>query len=235
MDAEQRKNIIGKVKSLLAIARDERNDEESQSAFLLAQKLMIKYKLERYEVEDFVEAEPIGEKNVTVFKRLYWWEKELADIIATNFRVKSFWQSRYVSSEDVQRKSCIKFYGLESDLELAKEIFLLAYEALIYFSKKYIEEFFEGGLTAKYKTSYIQGFLHGLKQRFAEQVEEMVRNNHEVMVITTLPMVVADAWKKEDVKPEKLKIPSIDVLLAYEAGYEDGKSTDFTRQRIGSN
>lgn len=31
--------IIKKIKGLLAIARDERNDEESQSAFVLAQRL----------------------------------------------------------------------------------------------------------------------------------------------------------------------------------------------------
>ncbi|QAW06651.1 DUF2786 domain-containing protein (plasmid) [Bacillus subtilis] len=35
--------IIKKVKGLLAIANDNKNDEESQSAFLLAQKLMIKH------------------------------------------------------------------------------------------------------------------------------------------------------------------------------------------------
>jgi len=36
-------SIIKKIKGLLAIADDAKNDEESQSAFLLAQKLMIKH------------------------------------------------------------------------------------------------------------------------------------------------------------------------------------------------
>lgn len=44
--------IIKKIKGLLAISRDERNDEESQSAFVLAQRLMIQYSIDKSLVED---------------------------------------------------------------------------------------------------------------------------------------------------------------------------------------
>ena len=72
---EQQK-IIRKVKGLLAIARDQHNDEESQSAFILAQKIMLQYGIDATEVEDdnFIsEADQINEESVTVAKRLYWW------------------------------------------------------------------------------------------------------------------------------------------------------------------
>ncbi|EHV0154599.1 DUF2786 domain-containing protein, partial [Enterococcus faecalis] len=46
------KKIIKKIKGLLAISRDQKNDEESQSAFVLAQKLMIQYNIDKSEIEE---------------------------------------------------------------------------------------------------------------------------------------------------------------------------------------
>ncbi|MFZ3656319.1 DUF2786 domain-containing protein [Enterococcus faecalis] len=84
------KKIIKKIKGLLAISRDQKNDEESQSAFILAQKLMIQYNIDKNEVEElFVDFENdvIGEESVTIYKRLYWWERQLACIISENFLI----------------------------------------------------------------------------------------------------------------------------------------------------
>lgn len=88
---ESNKKIVKKIKGLLAIARDKKNDEESQSAFLLAQKLMIQYSVEKSEVEDYElssEMDSIDEESVTIYKKLFWWERALAGIIAKNFKVK---------------------------------------------------------------------------------------------------------------------------------------------------
>ncbi|WP_442773636.1 DUF2786 domain-containing protein [Lactococcus hircilactis] len=112
--------IIKKVKGLLAIAKDEANDEECQSAFLLAQKLMIQYHIDQSEVADEM-SDSISHRAVTVYKKLFWWEKELAGVISRNFRVKHFYSSKYVNKEDGQRKSCIKFYGLESIWNLPRK------------------------------------------------------------------------------------------------------------------
>lgn len=46
METEQNK-IIEKVRRLLALANDAPDDEEGQNAFLMAQRLMIKHKVER--------------------------------------------------------------------------------------------------------------------------------------------------------------------------------------------
>lgn len=84
------KKIIKKIKGLLAISRDQKNDEESQSAFILAQKLMIQYNIDKNEVEELsvdFENDVIGEQSVTIYKRLYWWERQLACIISENFLI----------------------------------------------------------------------------------------------------------------------------------------------------
>lgn len=70
-------------------------EKESQSAFLMAQRLMIQYDIDKADVlEEGEEAEPIGEESVTVYKKLFWWERTLGQIIAKNFRVKMFYNSK---------------------------------------------------------------------------------------------------------------------------------------------
>ena len=44
--------IINKVKGLLDIAKDSNQDEETQTAFLLAQKLMVKYGIKKSIIQD---------------------------------------------------------------------------------------------------------------------------------------------------------------------------------------
>lgn len=86
--------IIRKVKRLLALARENKSDEEGQSAFILAQRLMLENNIAESEVSDDEAAiELITENKVTIHKKLFWWERHLADIIADNFRVKLFFMA----------------------------------------------------------------------------------------------------------------------------------------------
>lgn len=228
--------IIKKIKGLLAISRDERNDEESQSAFVLAQRLMIQYSIDKSLVEgpEYYENEDsIDEESVTIFKKLYWWERELSNIISKNFKVKNFVRSR-------DRKSKVVFFGFGRDLELAKEMFILAYDAILFHSKKYIDEFYsirdgverDRYLTASIKSSYISGFLQGLEKRFSEQIAEL-REVYEVLVL--IPEEVEEAYK-EKVKSFTRKatygIPNARISSAYEKGFTDGNSIDFTKRTI---
>lgn len=134
MDNEK---IIRKVKRLLALAKENKSDEEGQSAFMLAQRLMLENDIDAAEIGDNEDVSDfITENNVTIYKRLFWWEKRLARIIADNFRVKMFYDMKEDSGEIT--KSAITFYGLDKDLVLAKEMYLLAYEALLFHSKYYL-------------------------------------------------------------------------------------------------
>lgn len=229
--------IIKKIKGLLAISRDERNDEESQSAFILAQRLMLQYSIDKSLVEDseyYENEDSIDEESVTIFKKLYWWEKELAQIISKNFKVKNFVRSKV-------RKSKVIFFGFGKDLELAKEMFILAYDVILFHSKKFIDEFYsirdgfqrDRYLTASIKSSYINGFLQGLEKRFSEQISEL-RQVYEVLVL--IPEEVEEAYK-EKVKSFTRKatygIPNARISSAYEKGFTDGNSIDFTKRTIG--
>ncbi|TLQ49483.1 DUF2786 domain-containing protein [Ruoffia tabacinasalis] len=230
--------IISKIKELLALSRDNNQDEESQSAFLLAQRLMLKHQLDFSAIEDYevmIEREAIGEESVTVYKRLYWFERELARIISKNFRVKFFYNSRPVKSGAGQKKTSIIFYGKRTDLEFAKVIYSLASEILVYHSKKYLEKFYqeiqEGRSqywTARIKRNYIRGFLIGLNNKLSEQVV-LIKEEYPLLVL--IPEEVEKAYEEFSLDfgtATLLKLPNPDESTAFNAGIEEG----FTRSTL---
>lgn len=228
------KKIIKKIKGLLAISRDQKNDEESQSAFILAQKLMIQYNIDKNEVEELSvdsENDVIGEESVTIYKRLYWWERQLACIISEDFL-----NNKYLGR---QKKRRIVFYGFGRDLELAKEMYILAYEVILFHSKKFIDNYYLENpeisrsryMTNSLKVSYINGFLEGLEQRFNEQVSAL-REVYEVLVL--VPEEVESSYKdySENFGKSIFSKPNSNIHEAYWDGYVTGKEIDFTKSTI---
>ena len=229
--------IVKKVKGLLAIANDRKNDEESQSAFLLAQKLMLKYNVSKEDVSDSEIVEEINEESVTIFKKMFWWERKLATIIGDNFRVKVFYRSKILDGNK-NRTSKIMFYGFERDLEMAKEMYLLAYEVMLFHSKQYIDYHYKQTekkrtryVTESVKVSYINGFLEGLNERFKEQVHAL-KKEFDLMVL--IPKEVEDSYKSmsTDFGVYKTVSPPIEVTAAFKDGLRKGKEIDFTQSTV---
>lgn len=232
---DKNEKIIKKIKGLLALSRDKKNDEESQSAFIMAQKLMFKYELNEFDIDEV--DENTRERNmtdvpVTVWKRLYWWERQLAIIISKNFRVKNYISNGY----DEKR---IMFFGYGGDLELAKEMYILAYDVLIYHYKRYVDKFYKENYVARsryytesIKSSYINGFLAGLEIRFEEQVSQLMQENALMVLI---PEEVENAYSvmSADWGTAKLSKPNPQIAEAYSSGVAEAKDVDFTRSTIG--
>lgn len=232
-------SILKKIRGLLAIANDHKNDEESQSAFILAQKLMIKNKISVSEVEETPDTKAeIDKGQVTVYKKLFWWERELASIIAKNFRVKNYLNLKKFNNT-TQRKKAIMFFGLKQDVELAKQMYILAYDALKFYSERYVDIYYGDSeirvhrITNNVKDSYMRGFLEGLETKFNEQVKEM-QQEYGLMVL--VPKVVEDEYKEFEKgfsgKGSNYRIPSIEEMAAYSEGYCDGNKIDYTKSTI---
>ncbi|WP_431818831.1 DUF2786 domain-containing protein [Bacillus pumilus] len=232
-------SIIKKIKGLLAIADDSKNDEESQSAFLLAQKLMIKHDIQQSDVETRDEKQEIIKGQAVAYKKLFWWERQLAGIIANNFRVKFYYHNRILNDEK-RRKSSIIFFGFENDVNLAKEMYVLAYDAICKYSEKYVKNYYKEvfairttAKTNELKNSYMLGFLTGLNEKFDIQVREM-EQEFGLMVIT--PKEVSEAYndlaKSFSGKAKPTKIPSIGEVEAYHRGRRDGEQIDYLKQTI---
>lgn len=229
--------ILKKIKGLLAIANDNKSDEESQTAFIMAQKLMIKHDISLVEVEeDRNETINIQTGQVTAHKKLYWWEIELAIIMAKNFRVKNYINWKYVNNS-LQKKKAIMFLGYDNDVELAKEMYILAYDALVFYSNKFIDEYYEDNsvprlhrITNSVKNSYINGFLTGLKEKFEEQVSQM-QDEYGLMVL--VPKEVEEEFEiLVTGKAVNFKTPPIQELNAYNRGFNDGNKIDYTKKTI---
>ncbi|MCC9753516.1 DUF2786 domain-containing protein, partial [Streptococcus agalactiae] len=110
--------IIEKIQNLLELAYDAPNDEEGQTALLMAQRLMIKHKLS---MSDLATAKPqnnIGEILGTREYRLPWWQEKLAAILGSNFRCRTIRERK--RKEGVTK---IIFFGYHSDAELCSKVY----------------------------------------------------------------------------------------------------------------
>lgn len=232
-------SIVKKIKGLLALANDKKDDEESQTAFIMAQKLMFKHNISMSAVEDHSsEKLSINKDQVTVYKKLFWWEKDLSTIISKNFRVKAYINLRKLEN-DISRKGAIIFLGFSSDVELAKEMYILAYDALKVYSNRFVDRYYEEGhyenrnrkATGKLKDSYMRGFLNGMSAKFDEQVKSM---EQEYGLVVLMPVEVENAFNEmsKDFGKATYKSPPIEELEAYRKGMNDGNNIDYTKSTI---
>ncbi|MEK3955330.1 DUF2786 domain-containing protein [Psychrobacillus sp. FSL K6-1464] len=230
--------IINKIKGLLSIANDQKNDEESQSAFILAQKLMMKHDISSSEVEEQSNSQSLEDGQVTVHKKLFWWERKLAQVISENFRVKFYYNNKLFDNSS-QRKRAIMFLGFQNDVALAKEMYLLAYEALVFYSNRYVEDHYEENqkrsrvhrITNGVKNSYMRGFLQGLERKFEEQVKEM-QQEYGLMVLVPIEVVEEYDNRFGGKKGISFKLPPVEEALAFEKGFIEGNRIDYTKSTI---
>jgi hypothetical protein len=234
--SERNDNIIKKIKGLLAIARDHKSDEESQSAFILAQKLMKKHNITIGEVDHEDAGKKVEKGQATAHKKLSWWETELARTMAKNFRVKFYFNN---DRSGKQTKRAIVFMGFESDVLLAKEMYVLAYDVLTYYTQRYVKNYYLAKpsqprtITNELKNSYMQGFLAGLADKFEEQVKEM---EQEWGLMVLVPQEVNDEYNKMFGKKKgggvTFQVPNVAMGNAYSKGYNQGNRVDYTKSTI---
>ncbi len=74
-------------KIFLELAYDAPNDEEGQTALLMAQRLMVKHNLSMNDLTNSTTHKDIGETIGTWEYRLPWWQEKLAAILGENLDV----------------------------------------------------------------------------------------------------------------------------------------------------
>ena len=157
--------IISKVQNLLELAYDAPDDEEGQTALLMAQKLMVKHNLSMSDVTAVKTKNNIGEAVGTWEYRLPWWQEKLATILGKNFRCQTI--RRRKRDEGITQ---VIFFGYQSDTELCTRV----YEGVILYLKYRLKRLYPTVIKSRwkdYKKSYLLGFLEGLDHRFRDQVQ----------------------------------------------------------------
>lgn len=77
-------------------------------------------------------------------KKIVWYEKILGIIISQNFKCELYIDNFTVNGN---YNRVIKFFGRERDLELAREMYILAYDALRVHTEDYIADYYEESFT----------------------------------------------------------------------------------------
>lgn len=230
------KKILAKIQNLLSLAEDGGDDEESQTALLMAQKLMLKHKVSQCDLSDQDKSE-IVIKSLSVYKRLYWWEKILAKIIAENFRCLFYVQSnRLPHQNSIQRK--IVLMGFPDDVDLSYQMFHLAADTMKYYSSHHLSQLEKEKPNQKIKSaslrkSYYQGFMDGLKEKFDLQIKNMQAENEVYALVIRTPQAVLDKFNREITGSLAFNQPFCSrTNQAYIDGFEKGKNVNLARKQL---
>jgi hypothetical protein len=219
--------IISKVKKLLALAKDNPNDNEADTAMLMVQELLAKYNISMSDIDssDDENEKNVIEESVTKFTRTPWWKKELAVIIAENFKCKTFLSVG-------QGKTKIVFLGLEMDVIIAKDVFQYAEIVIDRLAKSYVNKIYrEGKSTKGVRNEFIWGFLKGLRDKFREQVE---KNDWGLILVTDALVEKAFADKNLRKGSNSGIAPNFSGdLNARQEGYSEGQKFADTYERKG--
>lgn len=222
INVKEKEDVIRKIKKSLALANDKANEQESQTAMLMAQKLMAKHNLSMNDINLNVEIKKETKEGVGIRSgRIAWWQLSLSEIIAKNFRCYSYFYSG----------SRLVFFGLEQDVAIATEVFKFAVESIKYLASKYVKDNHISGYrqrTIAVKNDYILGFLSGLEDRFEEQV-----NKEDWGLVLVKDALVEQKYNEMELKSVKSNpINTMGDMGAKMQGYEDGKSFDHNKKAL---
>lgn len=202
-----KEDIVEKIKRLLALGNEKRNDAdaEAKAAMLKAQELMAKYDVSIEECEERNEPEYAHE--MCKHKWDYAYRIPLAHVLAKNFRCMVY-----------SRGKTVVFMGHPSDAKICKATFEYAYN----FIQKRGNQIYNKRYTMGYPTegvfnSYANGFITGLKEAFDVQCT--------ALAIVTPPDVVTHFEEiSKDWRHKKSKSVDVNDYEVYREGQRDGKS-----------
>ena len=232
MNQKIEERIKRRIKKSLALASNNPNAEEAHTALLKAQRLMYEH---GFKENDFQgeEKKEIIEVTVGSFKKLMWYEKQLAVIVARNFRCFQYYNTKKSKPKvkggrriEIYR---IAFYGERKDAEVAREVYNHALIYMNYLCENFMKE--NGYIKSPtIRNDYRNGFLMGLDEKLDQQVQEyglVVVMDEEVK--TDYKEKVQVNFTGSGVKMQQKEIIS---LVAFVQGQEDGNTFDHDRKNL---
>lgn len=214
--------IIDKIKHLLnQTVANGCTEEEAKTAFAMARKLMIKYKISENKIksnhnDDVIKIELHYDCNIH-------WIYSLLKVFLDNFSVMHFMLNR-------QDKLHCCLFGIEVDVKCVETLMSCAYNYVLEASEKYLEEYIEifGVRDESIKSSFRVGFIKGLSDKYVEQNKTL---NSEEAIMIIPDKKVQDEFKEYTKDFEKQEIEYSNNseknnadFLAMQAGYNEGRT-----------
>lgn len=179
----QNTNMIEKIRKLLVMS-DRATKHEREVAWFKAQQLMAKHHIEMDQVVG-KKVEKI-EGTAVAFSVKNPHILELALVIAMNFRCRLYFRTGGRMIRPV-------FFGFESDVAVAVEIFKDAYTFAKAEAERIAHYYYnKTGSCAGVRDEWLHGFSKGLKLGF----EAQVRSSEETALMIVIPQEVKDAYSK---------------------------------------
>lgn len=183
--SKDRDNIIAKIRKLLAMTSDRGATEaEAIQAALAAQRLIAEYDVADYELGTPDQTEPIEEE---IIKASQGWADWLADVIAENFRCKTYRHYSRIGTNK-RRSQHIVFLGYAHDAKAAALVFkkLLANcnEQLRKFMRSkddYLKliasdfgPLFVRDVRTNLRYSFVEGYIGGVARELEKQTQALM-------------------------------------------------------------
>lgn len=176
---EDKKQVIEKIKKILALAENNPNENEAVAAAMKAQALMAKFHIENKEIGEEVTEDNIDSLECVVSGKSQKWRIQLASVIAKNFRCKI-----YLTNGN------ITFYGYDEDIKICSEVFYSLYKIGVKLSdKKKREVRKECGTATGVRNTFCLGFVKGIQSELEKQctalmivVPKEVSNKYDEML-----------------------------------------------------
>lgn len=221
----KKEDVIQKIKKLMAIANDpSASDQEIQLSTYKAQKLMIQFKIEEYELFGKVENQEVMHIELDQTGSGYYiW---VLNVLSKYFRCKSAYSGK------INTNHCsFSIYGLKDDVEI---LFPIANAIIQYlnYNIKMLKECYIGEIDFRiYKRDYISGFSEGLKQGLNKSILEMNLDKKYEVMITEIPAQVEKMYV-DNVKIVKCKFKKSQSPNAYELGKKHGVDYDINNANL---
>ena len=210
---ENKKQMIEKIKKVMALAENNPNENEAIAAALKAQKLMAKFHINEDELGEELTESKLESMECEVGGKTQKWKLQLAVVLANNFRCKIYLKNNNVT-----------FYGFEEDVNVCSEVFHSLYKIGVKLSDKLKRETRKEKGTAKgIRNTFCVGFVAGIKSELEKQCTAL-------MIV--IPKEVNDGYAKMSANWEKGKSSNLRIgsdRSVYEKGFQSGK--DAVRKR----
>lgn len=203
------KEVIEKVKKILALAENNPNENEALAAALKAQKMMAKFHIQEEDLRDEVTESTIDSIVAKHNGKTAKWRLSLALVIAANFRCRVY----------IQNGKDVCFMGYEKDAMICKEVFLSMYSIGEKLSNKLKRETRKSkGTATGVKNTFCCGFVDGIKSELEKQCTALV---------LIVPKEVNEAFeaKMSNVKRKKVSLKISNDSEVYNKGFVSGKNS----------
>lgn len=222
----EKDKVMDKITKLLKLSEGTHSQDEAQTAMLKVQELLSTYNLTMSEVEKTTgKSERKNVLNEFAFSRtrMPWWWKNIAMVLAENFRCYVYLDS-YYDDKIRERGHSIRFIGLEHDVVSCISTANFAIKVAEQCWKDYKSNITlyrtRGGRNrgAGIKNDYLKGFIQGLKLAFAEQVTT------KDLIIVKDALVTREYAKLHLGKGQRSSHATARDTTAYDKGLSDGQS-----------